>query len=54
MSESKMTTMQKMVTILKEMKAGNELEEKVAAYAHGLYDGYIAGRTKTEKEEKEQ
>lgn len=50
MSEAKQNTMQQMV--LKEMKNGEELERQAAAYAHGLYDGYIAGKQKAEEEKK--
>ena len=52
MSEMKQNTMKKMVTVLKEMKNGGELEDRVAAYAHGLYDGYLAGKMMAEQEEK--
>lgn len=50
MSAMKQNTMQKMVMALKEMKNGSELEDRVAAYAHGLYDGYLAGKMKAEQE----
>ncbi len=52
MSEAKQNTMQQMVTVLKELKNGEELERQAAAYAHGLYDGYIAGKQKAEEEKK--
>ncbi len=50
MSEAKQKTVQQMVTVLKEMKNGEELERQAAAYAHGLYDGYMAAKQKEEEE----